>query len=94
MINEDVYHQTLPSFKAETKAGDSRYQWFRDNFGDTCWELDALSPVVLRDRVEDSIFCELDLEAWQQARKIESVEKRSMEQFFQSWKNIQPANRG
>ena len=94
LINEDVYHQTLPSFKAETKAGDSRYQWFRDNFGDTCWELDALSPVVLRDRVEDSIFCELDLEAWQQARKIESVEKRSMEQFFQSWKNIQPANRG
>ena len=94
LIDKDVYEGNLPSFRAETKVGDSRYQWFRDNFGDTCWELDALSPVVLRNRVADSILSELDLEAWQQATNIELVEKLSMEQFFQSWKNTQPANRG
>lgn len=92
LIDEDVYEGSLPSFEAETKVGDSRYQWFRDNFGDTCWELDALSPVVLRNRVADSILSELDLEAWQQASRIELVEKLSMEQFFESWKNTQPAN--
>ncbi len=94
LINEDVYEGNLPSFKAETKVGDSRYQWFRGNFGDTCWELDALSPVVLRERVEKSILLELDIETWNRATDIESGEKRSMERFFQSWKNIQPANRG
>lgn len=94
LIDKDVYEGSLPSFRAETKVGDSRYQWFRDNFEDTCWELDALSPVVLRDRVADSILSELDIEAWQQATRIELVEKLSMERFFQSWKTIQPANRG
>lgn len=92
LIDEDVYGGNLPSFRAETKVGDSRYRWFSNNFGDTCWELDALSPVVLRDRVEDSILSELDIEAWQQASRIELVEKLSMEQFFESWKNTQPAN--
>jgi len=94
LINEDVYEGNLPSFKAETKVGDSRYRWFRDNFGDTCWELDALSPVVLRERVEQSILLELDIETWNRATDIEFVEKRSMEQFFQLWNNTQSANRG
>jgi hypothetical protein len=39
----------LPSFPASDKRHDSRYQWFVDRYGDTCWELDALSPAVLRD---------------------------------------------
>src|SRR5215510_5368086 len=41
----------LPHFDAETKAGDARYRWFVERYGRRCWELDAMNPVELRDRV-------------------------------------------
>jgi len=90
----DVFTGKLPSFEAGTKVGDTRYRWFRDNFGSKCWELDAMSPVDLRNRVESSILSMLNTELWHRAIEVENVEKLSMEQFHQSWKNIQTANRG
>lgn len=90
----DVLTGKLPSFEAGTKVGDTRYRWFRDNFGSKCWELDAMSPVDLRNRVESSILSMLNMELWHRAIEVENVEKLSMEQFHQSWKNIQIANRG
>ena len=47
----DVATGTLPSFPASTKRSDTRYQWFADRYGDTCWELDALNPALLRERL-------------------------------------------
>jgi hypothetical protein len=90
----DVLTRKLPSFEADTKVGDTRYRWFRDNFGCMCWELDALSPVILRDRVEQSILSKLDTGLWDRAIEVESVEKSSMEQFHTAWKNMRIANRG
>ena len=34
----------LPSFSASDKKKDPRYKWFVQNFGNRCWELDALDP--------------------------------------------------
>jgi len=94
LLEADVFDGDLPSFKAETKTGDSRYQWFVNNFGHNCWELDAMSPVTLRECVENSILSKLDSEAWNRAVDIEKVQKASMQQFHKSWKNTQIANRG
>ena len=38
----------LPSFPAADKKKDPRYEWFVDNFGRRCWELDAMDPNDLR----------------------------------------------
>jgi hypothetical protein len=38
----------LPSFPASQKKGDTRYKWFVKNYGETCWELDAMDPNDLR----------------------------------------------
>ena len=94
LLETDVFDGDLPSFKADTKTGDSRYQWFISNFGHNCWELDAMSPVTLRECVQSYILCKLDIEAWHRAIDIEQVEKASMQQFHQSWKSTQIANRG
>ena len=94
LLETDVFDGDLPSFKADTKTGDSRYEWFVKNFGHNCWELDAMSPVTLRECVEGSILSMLDIEAWHRAIEIELVEKASMKKFHQSWKNTQIANRG
>ena len=45
---EDTRTPGLPSFAAATKSKDSRYRWFVTHYGETCWELDALAPPVLR----------------------------------------------
>lgn len=78
----------LPSFSADTKSGDPRYRWFVQRYGQRCWELDALSPVVLRQRVEDAILARLDRDAWQRADVAESAEKESLKSILDAWPSI------
>ena len=41
-LTQDDTLSELPSFDAATKSKDGRYKWFTQNYGSTCWELDAL----------------------------------------------------
>jgi hypothetical protein len=81
----------LPWFEAKTKEKDSRYRWFVKNFGTRCWELDALSPVVLRQRVEDAIVGMLDIDAWNHAIGVERAEVDSMQDFALAWRRSRAA---
>ncbi len=76
----------LPSFDLETKTGDPRAKWFRENFGTRCWELDALSPVTLRERVREAIKCRLDMDAWAHSVEVERTERESMSTILGTWK--------
>lgn len=76
---------TIPHFDAITKAKDPRYRWFRQRFGLRCWELDALSPVTLRERVADAVADMLDMDKWNQAVKVERAERESMADFLDTW---------
>ena len=78
----------LPSFWADTKRLDSRFRWFVDNYGSRCWELDALSPVILRDRVEQGILDRLDREAWDRAEVAEAAERESLTSILNAWPGI------
>jgi hypothetical protein len=75
----------LPSFATETKRRDPRYRWYVDRFGERCWELDALSPVVLRERVEAAIFGRLDRDAWRRAEVTERAELESLTTILSAW---------
>jgi hypothetical protein len=75
----------LPAFDAATKSGDMRYRWFVENFGHQCWELDAINPTDLRNRVREQIETRLDLPTWEHAKEIEAVEVASMKQFHKAW---------
>ena len=76
----------LPWFPAADKTTDIRYQWFTERFGQRCWEVDALSPPVLRDRLEHAIVGELDIDAWNHAVRIEQAEVDSMRSILGNWK--------
>lgn len=78
----------LPSFDVEDKRQDGRYQWFRSNFGGRCWELDAMPPRALRERVKTEILRNMDLSAWVHAKAIEEVELESMRGFFHNVEGI------
>lgn len=84
-LRADDVTGSLPSFDAATKTGDPRHRWFVDHYGTRCWELDAMSPVVLRQRAAAAIFCVLDRDAWEHAIEIEAVEVESMKAFSKSW---------
>ena len=84
-LRADDVAGNLPSFDAATKTGDPRHRWFVDHYGTRCWELDAMSPVVLRQRAEVAIYNTLDLGAWHHATAIEAEEVASMRAFSKSW---------
>ena len=77
----------LPSFAVETKVLDPRYRWYRDQFGTRCYELDALSPIVLRNRVDAAIRPHIDTAVWHQADIVEAAEHESLITVLSRWPN-------
>lgn len=86
-LTADDIGDDLPSFPASTKAKDPRYRWFVENYGRDCWELDAMSPNVLRHRVEYEIARRIDQAAWQRAIEVEGIEIQSMADFHRAWQS-------
>ena len=75
----------LPIFSAHTKSKDARYRWFVDHHGETCCELDALDPNVLRELVERAIADRIDDESWERAKTVERAEMASLREFIAQW---------
>ncbi|TPV98735.1 MAG: hypothetical protein USCAAHI_01823 [Beijerinckiaceae bacterium] len=78
----------LPGFSVETKKGDPRYKWFKENHGRTCWELDAMNPNDLRARLRSEIMARLDIEAWSHCKKVEDAEKESLNSYIKAWPRV------
>jgi hypothetical protein len=76
----------LPSFPASDKRKDPRYKWFVRNFGDRCWELDALDPNDLRALVEESIRSEIEPVAWMRCDLVNRAEQKSLQTILAKWK--------
>jgi hypothetical protein len=74
-----------PAFRATEKNKDPRYNWYVRNFGDYCWELDALNPNDLRSRVEYAIKEVIDWEAWNRCLRAELAERESLTEVLGSW---------
>jgi hypothetical protein len=78
-----------PSFSADDKRKDPRYGWYVERYGRRCWELDALDPNSLRDRVETAIRQYIDWEAWERCVKVEEAERASLLEVVGAWKGAQ-----
>jgi hypothetical protein len=78
----------LPSFPASDKKKDPRYAWFIRNFGERCWELDALDPNDLRALVEDAITEQIEPIAWERCATVEKAERDSLRHVLDCWKGV------
>jgi hypothetical protein len=76
----------LPSFPAADKKRDPRYKWFRANYGDRCWELDAMDPRDLRDCVEIAIKELIEPKAWKRCEVVNKAEQDSLRYVLDRWK--------
>ena len=77
----------LPHFDVTTKSGDARYRWFVERYGQRCWELDAMNPNDLRERVRKEIERRIDWTMWNRAIEIEEAEIESMKDFHKAWQS-------
>jgi hypothetical protein len=76
----------LPSFPASDKKKDPRYKWFVRNYGQQCWELDALDPNVLRACVEKKIQECIEPVAWERCKVVERAEQESLRTVMTNWR--------
>jgi hypothetical protein len=75
----------LPSFPATDKKKDTRYKWFRANYGDRCWELDAMDPNDLRSCVKEEIEKLIEPVAWARCEIVNKAEQESLRHFLDQW---------
>ena len=75
----------LPSFPVADKQDDPRRKWFVANYGDRCWELDAMDPNDLRDCVEQEIRKLIEPEAWQRCEVVNKAEQESLQTVLEQW---------
>jgi hypothetical protein len=80
----DLLH--LPSFPASDKRKDPRYKWFLENYGTRCWEIDAMNPNTLRNRVKRAIISLIEPTAWQRCKAVERAERDSLATVLRTWK--------
>jgi hypothetical protein len=77
--------RSLPSFPATDKKKDPRYNWFRKNYGDRCWEIDAMDPNDLRDCVEKEIKKLIEPVAWERCVRVNRAELESLRTVMEKW---------
>jgi hypothetical protein len=75
----------LPSFPASDKRKDPRYNWFVANHGRHCWELDAMDPNALRERVRREIVKLIEPVAWKRCEVVNSAEQKSLRTVLGKW---------
>jgi hypothetical protein len=74
LTSDDV--GALPSFPA--KKTDPRCDWYVERYGVDAWELDAMDPNDLRDRVKQEIEKYVDADAWEQHQRVEAAQRETV----------------
>ncbi|MBA3884583.1 MAG: hypothetical protein H0X67_02485 [Acidobacteria bacterium] len=86
LVDVDLVPLQHLSFPAADKSKDPRYRWYRAKTGQTrCWELDAMNPNVLRDRVREAIRREIEPDAWERVQVTDRAVRHSLDAHMAAW---------
>ncbi len=67
-----------------TKISDSRWKEYSVQYGNQCWELDALPPNELQNIIRDSIKAHIDVSKWNKTFEEIEKERASLQKRFRS----------
>lgn len=87
-LNMDQVRQYDPP-PNPAKVTDSRFEGYRERFGDESWELDALEPNVLVELIEDEIDRHRDEDQWQAVTDEQEEQREVLLQASNRWEDIQ-----
>jgi len=86
-LNMDQVDQYNPP-PNPTKMTDSRAAKYVEEYGETCWELDALDPVVIRDLIQNAIDQYKDVDRWQEALDEEKEARGHLASIARNWEDV------
>jgi hypothetical protein len=66
------------------KRADPRAEKYRRQFGDKCWELDAMEPKDLQRTVEEALNQHIDKKSWEKGLARERKDKNKLQSLFES----------
>lgn len=71
--------------KNPAKPSDVRYEKYVEQFGPSCWELDALDPPQLASIVETNVLAYRDENTWTVAKKQEENHRTDLQLVADRW---------
>ncbi len=86
-LNMDQVEQYSPP-PNPTKSSDSRTPWYVDQFGESCWELDAMAPPVIAALIRTAVMELRDEDLWQEAVTEEDEHKRHLQAVANHWDEV------
>lgn len=70
------------------KSSDKRFAKYRDEFGTTSWELDALNPATLNKLITGSIEEHIDAELWEASEDKQELLRRDLAKLKGNWEQV------
>lgn len=83
-LNMDQVEQYSPP-PNPTKITDSRAAGYIDEYGEECWELDALEPNVINALIGDEIGSVVNQDQWEEDKRVEEKDKRRLGMLADYW---------
>lgn len=83
-LNMDQVEQWNPP-ENPAKETDSRFEAYREQFGESSWELDAVEPRTLASLVRDGIEDLIDWEIWNGVQTQEAKMREDLERFARDY---------
>jgi hypothetical protein len=71
-----------------TKLTDSRSAGYLAEYGEECWELDALEPATMVDLIRDEIEECRDADLWEEAVSIEASDREVLVEASRRWDDV------
>ena len=73
------------------KEADTRFEAYVEQFGEECWELDALSPTVIADLIRVEIEDMIDRSKWQKREAAENRNRALLGKVSANWAKVKKA---
>lgn len=70
------------------KVTDSRFEAYRERYGDESWELDALEPQVIVDLIEETINEIRDERPWKRAVRRQDEGREQLQSVAGNWESV------
>jgi hypothetical protein len=71
-----------------TKLTDSRATDYISNYGESCWELDALDPTVITGLITEAVVALRDEHRWTEALEEEEAHKANLKSVAENWLSV------
>ena len=87
-IDQVQLYAPPPNF---AKEDDTRYPAYVEQFGEECWELDALSPTVIADLIRTEIEAMIDAATWRKREAAEQRNRALLDRVSKNWAKVKKA---